>query len=40
MIDTKAFGNILTKAGFNFFAGVPCSYQTNLINYAINNQAL
>ena len=39
MINTKAFGDILIKAGFNFFAGVPCSYQTNLINYAINNSS-
>lgn len=36
MINTKYFGDSLIKAGFNFFAGVPCSYQTNLINYAIN----
>ena len=36
MIDTKIFGDNLKKAWFNFFAGVPCSYQTSLINYAIN----
>jgi phosphonopyruvate decarboxylase len=36
MIETKKFGENLIKNGFNFFAGVPCSYQTNLINYAIN----
>jgi len=36
MIDTKIFGDNLKKAGFNFYAGVPCSYQKSLINYAIN----
>ena len=37
MIDTFIFGENLKKFGFNFFSGVPCSYQTNLINYAINH---
>ena len=36
MINTKEFGDNLTKAGFDFYAGVPCSYQASLINYAIN----
>ena len=36
MIETKLFGDSLKKNGFNFFAGVPCSYQKDLINYAIN----
>ncbi len=36
MIETKVFGDSLKKNGFNFYAGVPCSYQKDLINYAIN----
>ena len=36
MIETKVFGDSLKENGFNFYAGVPCSYQKNLINYAIN----
>ena len=35
MIETKLFGDSLKKNGFNF-CGVPCSYQKDLINYAIN----
>ena len=26
----------LKELDYNFFSGVPCSYQTNLINYALN----
>ena len=36
MIDTRRFGDQLKGYGFNFFSGVPCSYLTNLINYAVN----
>ncbi len=36
MIDTYKFGESLKKLGYDFYSGVPCSYQTNLINYAIN----
>ena len=37
MVDTIKFGEYLRNKNFDFFTGVPCSYQTNLINYAINN---
>lgn len=37
MVDTNKFGEHLKQQNFDFFTGVPCSYQTNLINYAINN---
>ena len=37
MIDTFLFGESLKNLGFDFFSGVPCSYQTSLINYAINH---
>lgn len=36
MIATRRFGDKLKGLGFNFFSGVPCSYLTNLINYAVN----
>lgn len=36
MISTKKFGEELKKMGFDFFAGVPCSFLKDLINYAIN----
>lgn len=36
MIDTRRFGDLLKGYGFNFFSGVPCSYLSDLINYAIN----
>ena len=37
MLNTTFFGKELKKAGFSFFAGVPCSYLKSLINYAIND---
>ena len=36
MIETSRFGDRLKQHGFNFFSGVPCSYLTDLINYAVN----
>ena len=36
MIETLLFGKNLKKLGFDFYSGVPCSYQTSLINYAVN----
>ena len=36
MIETRRFGDKLKSLGFNFFSGVPCSYLTELINYAVN----
>ena len=36
MIETRRFGDKLKGYGFNFFSGVPCSYLTDLINYAVN----
>jgi phosphonopyruvate decarboxylase len=36
MISTGQFGDHLKSLGFNFFSGVPCSYLTDLINYAVN----
>jgi phosphonopyruvate decarboxylase len=36
VIDTSRFGDQLRGYGFNFFSGVPCSYLTDLINYAVN----
>jgi phosphonopyruvate decarboxylase len=36
VIDTRRFGDQLKGYGFNFFSGVPCSYLTDLINYAVN----
>lgn len=37
MIETGRFGDRLKQHGFNFFSGVPCSYLTDLINYAVND---
>ncbi len=37
MLNTEEFGGQLVGRGFNFYAGVPCSYLANLINYANNN---
>ena len=37
MIDTGEFGKQLKGYGFDFFSGVPCSYLTDLINYAVND---
>lgn len=37
MIDTRQFGSRLKDHGFTVFSGVPCSYLTNLINFAIND---
>lgn len=37
MIDTRSFGHKLKGHGFNFFSGVPCSYLTDLINFAVND---
>ena len=36
MIDTRKFGDELKSLGYDFFAGVPCSFLKDLINYAIN----
>jgi phosphonopyruvate decarboxylase len=36
MLNTKEFGQILKKEGFDFYSGVPCSFLKYLINYAIN----
>ena len=36
MLNTNKFGNELKRLGFDFHSGVPCSFLTNLINYAIN----
>ena len=30
-------GKLLNEGGFDFFAGVPCSFLKGLINYSINN---
>lgn len=37
MLNTKEFGQELKKLGFEFFSGVPCSFLSSLINYAIND---
>lgn len=37
MIDTLKFGQSLKNLGYDFYSGVPCSYQTDLINYAVNH---
>lgn len=37
MLNTEEFGGELARLGFNFYAGVPCSFLANLINYAVNN---
>lgn len=36
MLDTQEFGDFLQSAGLRDFVGVPCSYLSPLINYAIN----
>ncbi len=36
MIDTARFGSALKGHGFSIFSGVPCSYLTDLINFAVN----
>jgi len=38
MLDVREFGDLLSKKGFNFFTGVPCSYLKDLINFAINEK--
>jgi phosphonopyruvate decarboxylase len=37
MLNTKSFGEELSRYGFKFFSGVPCSFLKDLINYAIND---
>lgn len=36
MLDTNEFGELLKSYGFDTFAGVPCSFLSPLINYALN----
>lgn len=36
MLDTNEFGELLKSYGFNTFVGVPCSFLSPLINYALN----
>lgn len=36
MLSTQLFGEELKRRGYDFFAGVPCSFLKSLINYAIN----
>lgn len=36
MLNTNEFGDLLRERGFTFFSGVPCSFLSDLINYAIN----
>ncbi len=36
MLSTQFLGNELKRRGYDFFAGVPCSFLKSLINYAIN----
>lgn len=36
MIDTGRFGAAMKAHGFSIFSGVPCSYLTDLINFAVN----
>jgi len=36
-LDAKDLGVELEKLGFGFFSGVPCSFLSDLINYAIND---
>lgn len=38
MLDTQKFGDFLQNLGLRDFVGVPCSYLSPLINYAINEQ--
>lgn len=37
MIRADLIGGNLKRLGFNFYSGVPCSFQSSLINYAIKN---
>ncbi len=37
VLQTQTFGSSLKERGFDFYAGVPCSFLKNLINYAIND---
>jgi phosphonopyruvate decarboxylase len=37
MIELHQFGGLLREHGFDFFAGVPCSFLRGLINYALNH---
>lgn len=37
MLSTVEFGNLLKQNDFSFYAGVPCSFLKDLINYAIND---
>ncbi|MDR1900500.1 MAG: phosphonopyruvate decarboxylase [Treponema sp.] len=36
MLDTRRFGELLKREGFDFYSGVPCSFLKDLINYAVN----
>lgn len=36
MIDTKMFGQQLEQLGYQFYAGVPCSFLKDVINYSID----
>ncbi len=36
MLDLSTFGKKIKLLGFDFFAGVPCSFLNPLINYALN----
>ena len=36
MLSTQLFGAELQRRGYDFFAGVPCSFLKSLINHAIN----
>lgn len=36
MISMKEFGEQLHRLGFTFYTGVPCSFLSSMINYAIN----
>ncbi len=35
-LDTGAFGHMLQQFGYHFYTGVPCSFLSPLINYAMN----
>lgn len=38
MLDMTLFGEALKKMGCFQFSGVPCSYLSPMINYAINEK--
>ena len=40
MITTHEFMDAATRAGFDFYTGVPCSYLTPLINGVLSNRSL